>query len=342
MHRLTAGGPATTGLRHGHPDDRRVPVRSSRARVGGGAGVGACGVTSGEAHPSSGSAVPGRDSTVTLSPALVARLRAAGCVFAEDEAALLAAAAVGCAGTLTECSATDVPAAGGPGGAETLESLVARRVAGEPLETVVGWVAFAGLRLHVGPGVFVPRRRTEVLARTAVDLARDAGPAPVVVEACCGVAPVAALVVHDVPEAQVHAADVDPVAVAWARRNLAGRGHVWQGDLLARVPGRLRGHVDVLVANAPYVPHDAIATMPPEARDHEPHLALDGGHDGVDVQRRLLALATTWVRPGGYVLVETSTRQVPATRAACPAGWAVEVRHDDQVDGTVVVARRPA
>ncbi|ADG73815.1 modification methylase, HemK family [Cellulomonas flavigena DSM 20109] len=265
-------------------------------------------------------------------PALVARLRAAGCVFAEDEAALLVAAA-----------ADGHPA--GPtsdGLAHALEVLVARRVAGEPLETALGWVAFAGLRLQVGPGVFVPRRRTELLARTAVDLARDAGPAPVVVEACCGVAPVAALVVHDVPGARVHATDLDPAAVAWARRNLAGRGAVREGDLLTPLPVRLRGHVDVLVANAPYVPHDAIATMPPEARDHEPRLALDGGRDGVDVQRRLLTLAPAWVRPGGYVLVETSTRQAPATRAACPAGWAVEVRHDDDIDGTVVVARRPA
>lgn len=267
-------------------------------------------------------------------PALVARLRAAGCVFAEDEAALLLAAA------------HDGVRAGPAGAAvradDALEGLVARRVAGEPLETVLGWVAFAGLRLQVGPGVFVPRRRTELLARTAVRLARAAGAAPVVVEACCGVAPVASLVAHDVPGADVHAADLDPVAVGWAARNLAGRGHAWAGDLLAPVPSGLRGRVDVLVANAPYVPHDAIATMPPEAREHEPHVALDGGADGVDVQRRVLAAAPAWVRPGGHALVETSLRQADLTRAACPTGWAVEVRHDDDVDGTVVVARRPA
>jgi release factor glutamine methyltransferase len=250
---------------------------------------------------------------------LVRRLRAAGCVFAEDEAALLTAAATG----------------------PVLEDLVARRVAGEPLETVLGWVAFAGLRLAVGPGVFVPRRRTELLARTAATLARAAGPAPVVVEACCGVAPVATFVAHDVPGAVLHAADLDPAATAWAARNLAGRGSVWTGDLLDPVPADLRGRVDVLVANAPYVPHDAVATMPPEAREHEPHVALDGGPDGVDVQRRLLAAAPAWVRPGGHVLVETSRAQVTLTRAACPPGWPVEVLRDDDVDGTVVVAHRP-
>ena len=266
--------------------------------------------------------------------ALVARLRAAGCAFAEDEAALLVAAA------------GDGPPASGAAGAgrpvDALEALVARRVAGEPLETVLGWVEFAGLRLGVGPGVFVPRRRTELLARTAVRLARGAGPSPVVVEACCGVAPVATVVARDVPGAQVHAADLDPVAVGWARRNLGTTGHAWAGDLLDPVPPGLRGRVDVLVANAPYVPHDAIATMPPEARDHEPHAALDGGADGVDVQRRLLALAPVWVRAGGHVLVETSVGQTALTTAACPPGWPVEVLHDDDVDGTVVVAHRPS
>lgn len=271
--------------------------------------------------------VPGADAA-PVPPGLVERLRAAGCVFAEDEAALLVGAARGSTGA-------------GAGAGAPLEGLVARRMAGEPLETVLGWVGFAGLRLGVGPGVFVPRRRTELLAWTAVHLARAAGPAPVVVEACCGVAPVAALVVREVPGADVHAADVDPAAVAWATRNLDGRGRTWTGDLLDPLPAGLRGSVDVLVANAPYVPRDAIATMPPEARDHEPHVTLDGGPDGVDVQRRLLGVAPTWVRPGGAVLIETSRHQTTLTAAAVPAGWQVEVLRDDDVDGTVVVARRP-
>ncbi|UZN04320.1 putative protein N(5)-glutamine methyltransferase [Cellulomonas sp. S1-8] len=287
-------------------------------------------MTSAASSPSS-AGTPGE--RVAPPPAdLVARLRAAGCVFAEDEAVLLVAAA--------RDAHRGTPGVD-PGHDGPLEALVERRVAGEPLETVLGWVAFAGLRLGVGPGVFVPRRRTELLARTAVRLARAAGPSPVVVEACCGVAPVASLVAHDVPGADVHAADLDPVAVGWAARNLAGRGHVWTGDLLDPVPARLRGSVHVLVANAPYVPRAAIATMPPEARDHEPHVTLDGGPDGVDVQRRLLALAPTWVRPGGWVLIETSRGQAELTRAACPDGWTVDVLRDDDVDGTVVTARRP-
>lgn len=255
--------------------------------------------------------------------ALVARLRAAGCVFAEEEAALLV---------------DEAP------DAAALEAMTARRVGGEPLETVVGWVAFCGRRVGVGPGVFVPRRRTELLARTAVDRARTAGRegrAPVVVELCCGVGAVAAVVAQDVPGALVHAADLDPGAVAWAARNLADAGHAHVGDLFAALPVTLRGRVDVLVANAPYVPTAAVATMPVESRAHEPLVAVDGGADGLDVQRRLLAAAPAWVRPGGCVVVETGRDQAPRTVAACPPGWTARVLRDEEVDGTAVVATRP-
>ncbi len=130
------------------------------------------------------------------------------------------------------------------------------------LETVLGWVEFAGRRLVVAPGVFVPRRRTELLARVA---ASYAGPRSILLELCCGVAPVAAVVAAG----EVHASDVDPVALGCARRNVP-HGHVHLSDLYDALPGVLRGRVDVLVANAPYVPTDRIALMPPEARDHEP------------------------------------------------------------------------
>ncbi|MFC8193442.1 putative protein N(5)-glutamine methyltransferase [Cellulomonas sp. NPDC057328] len=258
--------------------------------------------------------------------ALVARLRAAGCVFAEEEAALLRAAATGAA---------------------DLEALADRRVTGEPLETVLGWVAFAGRRVAVGPGVFVPRRRTELLARAAVDLAcaaagTPAAGGPVVVELCCGVAAVATVVAQDVPGTRVHAADVDPVAVRWAAHNLGDHGAATTGDLFDALPADLRGRVDLLVANAPYVPTHAVATMPVESRAHEPRVAVDGGADGVDVQRRLLAGVDAWVRPGGHVAVETGERQAPVTAAAFPAGWVTHVLRDDDLDGTVVVGRRPA
>ncbi|GAA1731114.1 putative protein N(5)-glutamine methyltransferase [Aeromicrobium alkaliterrae] len=245
-------------------------------------------------------------------PGLVQRLRAAGCVFAEDEAALLSAEA---------------------SGAE-LELLVRRRAAGEPLETVLGWVEVDGLRLVVGRGCFVPRQRTVLLARLAIEARPH-----LLVEVCCGVAPIAALVARALPGAELHAADLDPVPLTSARLNLAGRGSVHEGDLTAPLPTSLRGRVDVLVANAPYVPTAEIAHMPPEARLHEPTVALDGGVDGLDLHRRLAREAPAWLRPGGVLLIETSRRQAPATAAACAAaGLVPAIVRDDGIDATAVRA----
>ena len=243
---------------------------------------------------------------------LAARLRAAGSVWAEDETALLTAAASG----------------------GRLEELVLRRLAGEPLETVLGWVDFGGLRLAVVPGVFVPRRRTELLARVARDRLPDGG---VLVELCSGVAPVAA---YAGAGAEVHVADVDERALACARTNVPqAAAHL--GDLYEALPGGLLGRVDVLAANAPYVPTDEIATMPREARDHEQPAALDGGSDGVDVHRRIAAGARRWLRDGGVLAIETSPRQAPLTAAAMThAGLGTEVVRDDDLDATVVVGRR--
>lgn len=247
-------------------------------------------------------------------------LRAAGCVFAEEEAGLLA-----------EAAGTDVG---------VLDELVARRVAGEPLEHLLGWVAFAGLRVPVGPGVFVPRRRSELLVTEA--LALRPGADAVVVELCCGAAAVAAAVLARLPGAQVHAADVDPVAAGYARRTLAGRGAVHVGDLFAALPPALAGRVDLLLVNAPYVPTDAIATMPPEARLHEPRVALDGGADGLDLHRRVAAGAPGWLAPGGALLIETSRSQAERTAALCAAaGLIPRVARDDDLDATAVAALRP-
>jgi release factor glutamine methyltransferase len=145
-----------------------------------------------------------------------------------------------------------------------------------------------------------------------------------------------------VPGAVVHAADVDPAAVAVARRNLPG-ARVTTGDLFDALAGSLRGAVHVLAANAPYVPTGAIATMPPEARLFEDAVALDGGADGLDVQRRILADAPAWLAPGGAVLIETSERQAAACADAfCAAGLMdVWVVRDDERDATVVAGRRP-
>lgn len=246
---------------------------------------------------------------------LVARLRAAGSVFAEDEAEVLVASARS---------------------ASHLEEMVGRRVAGEPLEVVVGWADFHGCRVAVDPGVFVPRARTGILVDEG---AKGLLPGSVVLDLCCGTGAVALALNAAVPGIELWAADLDPSAVACARRNLEPLGgRVLQGDLFAALPDELRGRIDLVVVNAPYVPTDAIATMPPEARDHEPRLALDGGHDGIDVHRRVAAGARQWLAPAGRLLVETSRRQAPETAAAFVRhGLEPSVVTSDELDGTAVV-----
>jgi release factor glutamine methyltransferase len=207
-------------------------------------------------------------------------------------------------------------------------------MAGEPLEHIVGWASFAGLRVAVDAGVFVPRRRSELLVAVA---ARE--PAAVVVDLCCGSGALGAALADRWPHAEVWAADSDPAAVACARRNLPAE-RVREGDLYAALPDDLRGRVDLLVANAPYVPHDGIATMPREARDHEHRVALDGGADGLDVQRRVVAEASAWLRPGGRLLVETGRAQADRTAGLfATAGLAATVETDDDLDGTAVLGR---
>jgi release factor glutamine methyltransferase len=258
---------------------------------------------------------------------LVTRLRAAGCVFAEDEAALL-------------LEAVD----GRPDAAAELERLVVRRVVGEPLEQLLGWAEFAGRRILLEPGVFVPRRRTELLAAEAARLARAAGVnghVPVVVDLCCGAGAIGAAIADAAGPLDLVAADLDPAAVRAARRNLEPLGaRVTEGDLFDALPGDLRGGVDVLAVNAPYVPTDEIAMMPPEARDHEASMALDGGVDGLDVHRRVAASAREWLAPGGSLLIEASQRQAPVTAALMTAGGLdARVVHDDEIGGTVVIGR---
>ncbi|RFU85004.1 putative protein N(5)-glutamine methyltransferase [Streptomyces triticagri] len=246
---------------------------------------------------------------------VVAELRAAGCVFAEDEARLLLEAA-------------DTP--------DRLATLVRRRADGLPLEHLLGWAEFCGLRIAVGPGVFVPRRRTEFLAGRAAGLAR---PGSVVVDLCCGSGAVAAAVAEAVPDVVLHAADVEASAVHWARHNVTTRGgRVHRGDLYGALPAELRGRVDVLVVNAPYVPTGSLGLMPPEARDHEPRVALDGGADGLDVQRRVAAGAPDWLAPGGSLLIETGERQSAGTLAAMTAaGLDARVESCAELWATVVV-----
>jgi release factor glutamine methyltransferase len=249
---------------------------------------------------------------------IVARLRTAGCVFAEDEARLLESAA------------------STPG---ELAALVDRRVAGLPLEQVLGWAEFCGLRIATEPGVFVPRRRTEFLVAQARALLR---PGAIIVDLCCGAGAIGAALAAGLDRAELHAADIDPAAVRCARRNVTGPGgHVYQGDLYAPLPARLRGQVTVVVANVPYVPTGEISFLPAEARAHEPLVALDGGADGLAVLRRVAAGAPQWLAPGGHLLIETSERQAAQAAAAFAAsGLIPRVSASDDLDVTVVAGRR--
>jgi release factor glutamine methyltransferase len=203
--------------------------------------------------------------------------------------------------------------------------------------------------------VFVPRRRTELLVRLAVDAVvpgssaadrvdprpKNRGLSPVVLDLCCGSGAIGAAVADACPDAVVYAADVDPVACACARRNLAPE-RVFEGDLFDALPADLAGRVDVLALNAPYVPTDAIATMPGEARDHEPRVALDGGPDGVGLHRQVAAGATAWLAAGGRLLIETGRSQASLTVAACEeAGLVAEVVTDHDLDATAVRAVSP-
>jgi len=254
---------------------------------------------------------------------VAARLRAAGCVFAEDEAALLIA------------DATDP---------DHLQQTLEARVGGLPLEQVLGWAELLGVRVAVSRDVFVPRRRSELLVREALGAARRTSGRPVVLDLCCGCGAVGVAVATLHGDVELHAAELDPGSAACARGNVVSRGgSVHEGDLFDPLPDSLRGRVDVLVANAPYVPTAELGFMPVEAREHEPRIALDGGEDGVAIQRRVAAGAPEWLAPGGVLLVETSERQGPLTVSAFKAaGLLARVVADGDLGATVVVGSRGA
>jgi len=242
---------------------------------------------------------------------IVTRLRAAGCVFAEEEAELLTGAAT---------SPAD------------LEEMTGRRVAGEPLEYVIGRAEFHGISVVLTPGVFIPRRRTEFLADEAI---RRCGPGAVVVDLCCGSGAVAAAIAAMVPLVELHAVDIDPVATRCATQNVPGQ--VYTGNLFDPLPDALRGRVDVLVVNPPYVPTTEIPLLPSEAREHEPLVTLDGGGDGLDVLRRIARSAPRWLAPGGCLLAEISVRQGGRAMAAiADAGMTARLLSDPELDATVV------
>ncbi|GAB2528198.1 putative protein N(5)-glutamine methyltransferase [Paramicrobacterium agarici] len=249
---------------------------------------------------------------------ITAKLRRAGSVFAEDEAAIFLEAA-------------QTPA--------ELASMIERRVAGEAPEHVVGWAEFCGVRVVVAPGVFIPRQRTVALVEQAVALCRTGS---VVVDMCCGSGALGRVIAERVPGVTLHAADVEPLAVACARENLAGLGNVSEGDLVDALPAQLHGRIDVMVANVPYVPHDELRLMPAEAREQEPEITHDGGSDGLDVYRRLVSAASDWLAPGGSILSEISDEQTDAALAAlASANLRARTEYDDERETTVVIGTRP-
>src|SRR5438874_9955063 len=209
------------------------------------------------------------DASALVAQSVAERLRAAGCVFADDEARLL----------------------GGD------ESLIARRIAGERLEHVLGWVEFAGVRVEVDPGVFIPRPQTEALAECAAALRPS-----IALDLFAGSAAIACVVKRRNPGARVVGAELDPAALACARRNGARFGvDVVEADVGDGVPAELEGSVGVLTANVPYVPTAELDYVPHEG---EPDAALDGGPDGLDWVRRVAAAAPRWLRPGASLFVE--------------------------------------
>jgi release factor glutamine methyltransferase len=224
-----------------------------------------------------------------------------------------------------------------PGRAAAYDELVTRRAAREPLQHLTGLAHFRHVELRVGPGVFVPRPETELLAGWAVEEAGRvlaAGRPPVVVDLCTGSGAIARALVDEVPEAVVHAVELDEAAHRWAERNLAGTGtDLRQGDM-ATAFDDLAGTVDVVTCNPPYIPLEAWESVAPEARDHDPHLALFSGNDGLDALRVLAARAALLLRPGGVLGAEHADEQGDSAPAVFSAtGRWTEVRDHRDLAG---------
>jgi release factor glutamine methyltransferase len=213
------------------------------------------------------------------------------------------------------------------------EELVDRRVMREPLQHLTGTAGFRYVSLRVGPGVFTPRPETELLAGWAVDRARELE-GPVVVDLCTGSGAIAASIAFEVPGAQVHAVELDPGAHPWAERNLAdARIDLRLGDM-AEAFHDLDGTVDVITCNPPYIPLEAWASVEPEARDHDPDLALWSGDDGLDAMRILEVTAARLLKPGGWVGAEHADVQGDSAPAVFSAtGRWSEVRDHRDLAG---------
>ena len=252
-----------------------------------------------------------------------AQLRTAGVASPEHDAAELLAHVLGT--TRGNLALVDVVA---PSAVEEYAALLARRADREPLQHLTGVAWFRHVELAVGPGVFTPRPETELLAGWAVE---QAGEGSVVVDLCTGSGAIAKAVKDEVPGADVHAVELSEDALAWAERNLAGTGvDLRQGDFATAFED-LAGTVDVITCNPPYVPLEAWESVAPEARDHDPHLALFSGDDGLDAIRVLAERAAVLLRPGGVVGFEHADVQgesAPAVFAATGRWVDVRDHHD--------------
>ncbi|WP_431909672.1 peptide chain release factor N(5)-glutamine methyltransferase [Micromonospora carbonacea] len=284
-------------------------------------------MTSRPQHPSEGS----ERLRPTVAVARAARvLAAAGIDAPRAEAELLAAHVLGVPrGRLALADGL------APDQLDRYDALVARRATREPLQHLTGTAAFRHLELAVGPGVFVPRPETELLAGWGVDHARAGS--PLVVDLCSGSGAIALAVAQETPAARVVAVERSPAALSWLRRNAADRAAA--GDRPVEVVaadvtdpgllGGLEGRVDVLLCNPPYVPR--AVEVPPEVAAHDPDEAVFGGADGLDVIRPVLARAALLLRPGGVLGVEhddTHGAAVPALLAADGRYEAVEEHRD--------------
>lgn len=252
---------------------------------------------------------------------LVAQLRAAGCVAAEEEADELLRAY-----------------GGGDPSSAAMAGALARRLGGEPLAWICGSAEVDGLRLHIEPGVYVPRRwQTPAVARLAAALLPPLGTA---VDLCTGAGTIAALLRRVHPGARVVGTEIDPVAARCARRNGV---EVVEGDLFDPLPSDLAGAIDVVTAVAPYVPTAALPLLPRDTLAHEPLVALDGGKGGLTVVHRIADGGRRWLRPGGWLVLELGPEQTDVVRDLLQAaGWrALSTIADPDGDACGVAARRP-
>jgi release factor glutamine methyltransferase len=251
-----------------------------------------------------------------------------------DRAQVVSALAWG--GSVAAEAEADALIAASRDGAGGVEELLARRLDGEPLAWIVGSLEFCGIRLRIDRGVFVPRPQTEALGRRAASLLPEEGTA---VDLCTGCGAIAAVLGSVRPRATVHATDLDPVAVACARRNGV---RALLGDLADPLPPAVRGRVDVLTAVVPYVPTEAIHLLPSDVLRHEPMTALDGGPRGTSVLFRAAGAAADLLGRGGTVLLEIGGRQAEELAAALTDLGLGEIRvhQDDDGQDRAIEARR--